>query len=91
MLPGLICRSFDARRECSVRKYSYLLPLDVIGVKDYFTAGEIDHHLSDFNDILNTFEVRLVHMRARPFHFFFRCFVVLYYDLPSDALMQSIH
>lgn len=56
----LIFRSFDARRECSIRKYSYLLPADVIGVKENFTSGEVDHHLSDFNDILNTFEVCLM-------------------------------
>ncbi|GFP87778.1 putative tRNA pseudouridine synthase [Phtheirospermum japonicum] len=55
-------RSFDARRECSIRKYSYLLPAEIIGVKENFTAGEVDHHLSDFNDILNTFE------GEHPFH-----------------------
>ncbi|KAH6814491.1 Pseudouridine synthase family protein [Perilla frutescens var. frutescens] len=55
-------RSFDARRECSIRKYSYLLPADVIGVKDNFTSDEIDRHLSDFNDLLNTFE------GEHPFH-----------------------
>lgn len=65
MLLDLIFRSFDARRECSIRKYTYLLPADVIGVKDSFTAGEIDRHLSDFNDLLNTFEVSI--MRARAF------------------------
>ncbi|KAI3461704.1 hypothetical protein Pfo_018367 [Paulownia fortunei] len=57
-------RSFDARRECSIRKYSYLLPAEIIGVKENFTAGEVDHHLSDFNDILNTFE------GEHPFHNF---------------------
>ncbi|KAL0434797.1 UNVERIFIED_CONTAM: putative tRNA pseudouridine synthase [Sesamum radiatum] len=51
-------RSFDARRECSIRKYSYLLPAEIIGVKENFTADEVDNHLSDFNDILNTFEIR---------------------------------
>ncbi|PIN09232.1 Pseudouridylate synthase [Handroanthus impetiginosus] len=55
-------RSFDPRRECNIRRYSYLLPVEVIGVKDNFTAGEVDHHLSDFNDILNTFE------GEHPFH-----------------------
>ncbi|KAL7081940.1 hypothetical protein ACP275_14G069700 [Erythranthe tilingii] len=55
-------RSFDARRECSIRKYSYLLPAEIIGVKENSTAGEVDHHLSDFNDILNTFE------GEHPFH-----------------------
>ncbi|KAG8371545.1 hypothetical protein BUALT_Bualt13G0099000 [Buddleja alternifolia] len=55
-------RSFDARRECSIRKYSYLLPAEIIGVKENFTAGEIDGHLSDFNDILKTFE------GEHPFH-----------------------
>ncbi|KAL8516422.1 hypothetical protein ACS0TY_014904 [Phlomoides rotata] len=49
-------RSFDVRRECNIRKYSYLLPAEVIGVKDNFSAVEVEHHLSDFNDILNTFE-----------------------------------
>ncbi|KAK6122162.1 hypothetical protein DH2020_044090 [Rehmannia glutinosa] len=54
--------SFDARRECRIRKYSYLLPAEIIGVKENFTAGEVDNHLSDFNDILNTFE------GEHPFH-----------------------
>lgn len=31
--------------------------MEVIGVKDNFTASEVDSHISDFNDILNTFEV----------------------------------
>lgn len=38
--------------------YSYLLPVDVIGVKNSFTSDEIDHHLSDFNEILKQFEVK---------------------------------
>lgn len=57
MLGYLIFRSFDVRRECHIRKYSYLLPAEVIGIKDNCTAVEADHHISDFNDILNTFEV----------------------------------
>ncbi|XP_073291608.1 putative tRNA pseudouridine synthase isoform X1 [Primulina huaijiensis] len=55
-------RSFDARRECSIRKYSYLLPADVIGVKETSTAVEVDHHISNFNDILNGFK------GEHPFH-----------------------
>lgn len=55
-------RSFDARRECNIRKYSYLLPAEVIGVKDNFTASEVDSHISYFNGILNTFE------GEHPFH-----------------------
>lgn len=55
-------RSFDARRECSIRKYSYLLPADIIGVKETSTAVEVDHHISDFNDILNDFK------GEHPFH-----------------------
>lgn len=55
-----IFRTFDARRECNIRKYSYLLPAEIIGVKEDFTASEVDHHISDFNDILNTFEVCLL-------------------------------
>lgn len=57
----LICmnnfRSFDARRECNIRRYSYLLPVQVIGIKNSFTSEEINYHLSDFNRILNAFEV----------------------------------
>ncbi|XP_073144168.1 putative tRNA pseudouridine synthase [Henckelia pumila] len=55
-------RSFDARRECSIRKYSYLLPADIIGVKETSTAVEAGHHISDFNDILNYFK------GEHPFH-----------------------
>ncbi|KAL7173054.1 hypothetical protein ACSBR2_032513 [Camellia fascicularis] len=55
-------RSFDVRRECNIRKYSYLLPAEVIGIKDNFTTAEIDYHLSDLNDILNVFE------GEHPFH-----------------------
>ncbi|KVH94122.1 Pseudouridine synthase, catalytic domain-containing protein [Cynara cardunculus var. scolymus] len=55
-------RSFDARRECNIRKYSYLLPVEVIGITSNFSASEIEHHLSDFNDILNSFEGQ------HPFH-----------------------
>lgn len=50
-------RSFDARRECKIRKYSYFIPVEVVGIKDCFTAAEIDYHLSELNDILNVFEV----------------------------------
>ncbi|KFK24515.1 hypothetical protein AALP_AAs65934U000500 [Arabis alpina] len=49
-------RRFDPRRECTLRMYSYLLPVDVIGIKNTFTSDEIDHHLSDFNEILKQFE-----------------------------------
>ncbi|KAA8543683.1 hypothetical protein F0562_021571 [Nyssa sinensis] len=49
-------RSFDARRECNIRKYSYLLPAEIIGIKSNSSPSEIDYHLSDFNDILNSFE-----------------------------------
>lgn len=55
-------RSFDPRGECNLRKYSYLLPAEIVGIKRHFTAAEIDYHLSDFNDILNSFE------GEHPFH-----------------------
>ncbi|KAK6943781.1 Pseudouridine synthase I, TruA, alpha/beta domain, partial [Dillenia turbinata] len=55
-------RSFDARRECSLRKYSYLLPVEVIGIKNDFSAADINHHLADFRDILSAFE------GDQPFH-----------------------
>ncbi|XP_015573835.1 putative tRNA pseudouridine synthase isoform X2 [Ricinus communis] len=55
-------KSFDPRRECNLRKYSYLLPAEIIGIKGHFTSAEIDNHISDFNDILNAFE------GEHPFH-----------------------
>ncbi|XP_035546322.1 putative tRNA pseudouridine synthase [Juglans regia] len=47
-------RSFDPRRECNLRKYSYLIPAE--------STAEVDHHLLDFNHILNAFE------GEHPFH-----------------------
>nr|XP_023873359.1 putative tRNA pseudouridine synthase [Quercus suber]XP_023873360.1 putative tRNA pseudouridine synthase [Quercus suber]POE84706.1 putative trna pseudouridine synthase [Quercus suber] len=55
-------RSFDPRRECNLRKYSYLLPAEIIGIKSYFGRAEADYHISDFKDILNSFE------GEHPFH-----------------------
>lgn len=55
-------RRFDPRRECDLRKYSYLLPGEVIGIQRSFSSSEINHHISDFNDILNAFE------GGHPFH-----------------------
>ncbi|KAL3517988.1 hypothetical protein ACH5RR_020577 [Cinchona calisaya] len=55
-------RSFDARRECDVRKYSYLIPAEIIGIKNELTAAEVDLHLLDFNGILKSFE------GEHPFH-----------------------
>ncbi|KAI9161427.1 hypothetical protein LWI28_017345 [Acer negundo] len=54
--------SFDPRRECNLRKYSYLLPAEIIGINSQLTTAEIHSHLSDFNDILNVFE------GEHPFH-----------------------
>ncbi|XP_047330568.1 putative tRNA pseudouridine synthase [Impatiens glandulifera] len=55
-------KSFDVRRECNIRKYSYLLPAEIVGIKNNFTTSEIDYHLSDLNNILNSFE------GEHPFH-----------------------
>ncbi|XVF46144.1 hypothetical protein PTKIN_Ptkin03bG0003200 [Pterospermum kingtungense] len=55
-------RSFDPRRECNLRKYSYLLPAEIIGIQSHFTKAEINDHISDFNSILNCFE------GEHPFH-----------------------
>ncbi|KAJ4837856.1 hypothetical protein Tsubulata_019736 [Turnera subulata] len=49
-------KSFDPRRECDLRKYSYLLPAEVIGLRSHFSEAETDYHISDFNNILNAFE-----------------------------------
>ncbi|KAF8011669.1 hypothetical protein BT93_J2066 [Corymbia citriodora subsp. variegata] len=55
-------RRFDPRRECNIRKYSYLLPTEIIGMNSNCTSSEVDHHISDFSDILRTFE------GEHPFH-----------------------
>ncbi|XP_010256958.1 PREDICTED: putative tRNA pseudouridine synthase isoform X2 [Nelumbo nucifera] len=55
-------RSFDARRECNVRMYSYLLPAEIIGIKGGLSPEEVDQHLLEFNDILKAFE------GEHPFH-----------------------
>ncbi|GAB4860220.1 hypothetical protein Ancab_011699 [Ancistrocladus abbreviatus] len=55
-------RSFDPRRECHVRNYSYLLPTEVIGITRKCSAAEIENNISDFNNILTTFE------GEHPFH-----------------------
>ncbi|RHN56702.1 putative mitochondrial tRNA pseudouridine(27/28) synthase [Medicago truncatula] len=47
---------FDPRKECSMRKYSYLLPADIIGVQSHFSEDETDFHISEFNSILGAFE-----------------------------------
>ncbi|XP_020273165.1 putative tRNA pseudouridine synthase [Asparagus officinalis] len=48
--------SFDARRECTIRMYSYLLPAEVIGITRDCGSLEIDNHLTEFSSILNCFE-----------------------------------
>ncbi|XVE58941.1 hypothetical protein DITRI_Ditri05aG0003600 [Diplodiscus trichospermus] len=55
-------RSFDPRRECNLRKYSYLLPAEIIGIKSHFSEAETNYHISDFNSILNCF------VGEHPFH-----------------------
>ncbi|XP_057442165.1 putative tRNA pseudouridine synthase [Lotus japonicus] len=55
-------RSFDPRMECILRKYSYLLPAEIIGIQSHSSNDEIDDHISEFNDILNAFE------GVHPFH-----------------------
>ncbi|KAG9151168.1 hypothetical protein Leryth_002738 [Lithospermum erythrorhizon] len=55
-------KSFDARGECYIRNYTYLLPAEIIGIQKSFTDGEINSHISNFNNILNYFEGQ------HPFH-----------------------
>jgi len=50
-------RSFDVRRECLYHEYFYLLPAEVIGIKDGYSPEEMQEHLSEFNSILKGFEV----------------------------------
>lgn len=49
-------KRFDPRKECSMRKYSYLLPADIIGIQSHFSEAETDFHISEFNSILGVFE-----------------------------------
>ncbi|XP_073009547.1 putative tRNA pseudouridine synthase [Typha latifolia] len=55
-------KGFDARSECSLRMYSYLLPAEIIGIKGDCSSAEIHDHLADFNNILKSFE------GEHPFH-----------------------
>ncbi|TMX00224.1 hypothetical protein EJD97_001173 [Solanum chilense] len=57
-------KRFDARRECNARKYSYLIPAEIIGIKNDSASSEIEYHIANFNDILNSFE------GEHPFHNF---------------------
>ncbi|KAG1338987.1 putative tRNA pseudouridine synthase [Cocos nucifera] len=55
-------RSFDARRECTVRMYSYLLPAEIVGITSDCSSAEVNDHLCEFNNILKKFE------GEHPFH-----------------------
>ncbi|XP_006651355.1 putative tRNA pseudouridine synthase [Oryza brachyantha] len=49
-------RSFDVRKECLYRDYLYLIPAEIIGIKDGCSSDEVVEHLSEFNYILKGFE-----------------------------------
>ncbi|CAN0903775.1 Putative tRNA pseudouridine synthase [Linum grandiflorum] len=49
-------KNFDPRLECDMRRYSYLLPAEIIGIGSHSNADEISEHISDFRKILNGFE-----------------------------------
>ncbi|CAN1180113.1 Putative tRNA pseudouridine synthase [Linum perenne] len=49
-------KNFDPRLECDMRRYSYLLPAEIIGIRSHSNADEISDHISDFRKILNGFE-----------------------------------
>ncbi|XP_065045296.1 putative tRNA pseudouridine synthase isoform X1 [Musa acuminata AAA Group] len=55
-------KRFDARRECTLRMYSYLLPAEIIGIKNDCSSAEVAEHLSEFGNILKGFE------GEHPFH-----------------------
>ncbi|KAI3507949.1 hypothetical protein L1887_22946 [Cichorium endivia] len=55
-------KGFDVEKECNMRKYGYLLPLEVIGINSTLNEAEIEQHLLQFSDILNLFEGK------HPFH-----------------------
>ncbi|XP_059430319.1 putative tRNA pseudouridine synthase isoform X2 [Corylus avellana] len=41
-------KSFDPRRECNLRKYSYLLPAEIIGIKSNFSTAEGEHPFHNY-------------------------------------------
>ncbi|KAG5585480.1 hypothetical protein H5410_045914, partial [Solanum commersonii] len=46
----LVCLlRFDARRECNARKYFYLIPAEIIGIKNESTSSEIEYHIAVFH------------------------------------------
>ncbi|KAJ9565247.1 hypothetical protein OSB04_001213 [Centaurea solstitialis] len=49
-------KRFNVEKECKMRKYCYLLPLEVIGITSNFSEAEVTRHLSEFNSILRLFE-----------------------------------
>ncbi|KAF6174048.1 hypothetical protein GIB67_020230 [Kingdonia uniflora] len=55
-------KTFDARKECDVRKYSYLLPADIIGIRNGLSSVEVGQHISEFDSILHSFQ------GEHPFH-----------------------
>ncbi|KAI3678564.1 hypothetical protein L6452_37860 [Arctium lappa] len=55
-------KRFNVEKECTMRKYCYLLPLEVIGITSNFSTAKIRHHLSEFNNVLRLFE------GTHPFH-----------------------
>ncbi|XP_024981943.1 putative tRNA pseudouridine synthase [Cynara cardunculus var. scolymus] len=55
-------KRFNVEKECNMRKYCYLLPLEAIGITSNFSKAKVRHHLSEFNNILRLFE------GTHPFH-----------------------
>lgn len=72
------CRRFDARRECTIRIYSYLLPAEIIGIKNDCSSAEVAEHLSEFGNILKGFEVCIC-CWAGFFAILYVCFVYFCY------------
>ncbi|GLJ16514.1 hypothetical protein SUGI_0282100 [Cryptomeria japonica] len=51
-----INKGFDARIDCTSRKYMYLLPAEVIGIENNCSPEEIERHVREFRDILQIFK-----------------------------------
>jgi hypothetical protein len=55
--PSRRLSNFDVRKEWLYKEYFYLLPAEIVGIKDGCSLEEMQEHLSELNNILKIFAV----------------------------------